>query len=275
MRWSYAWRAWCTAAALAACGAVPAVAEDTGGDALAIDAATHPAASMQPLDALASAQPSFDPLIGGTQAGQFLFYAGVDAWRYGASAYGGIQWAPGRLENEGFFLRLIASDGLERYETGSTRSTTQIFRASLTPGWKFKRGSFEAQLFAGPAVEVDMPSPDLPGARMRGTYYGARGGADFWWEPTPQLMLASSFSATTIANAYSARGAMGWRIVDGFWLGPEISASGDNFSQQYRIGAHITGFKTADVEWSAAAGYVQDSFNRSGVYGRLGLLLRR
>ncbi len=251
------------------------MADDIGGDALIIEAGTHPAASGQALDALASAQPSFDPLIGGTQAGQFLFYTGVDAWRYGATAYGGIQWAPGRLENEGFFLRLIASDGLERYETGSTRSTTQIFRASGLPGWKFKRGSFEVQLYAGPDFELDTPMYGSPAGRMHGTHFGARGGADFWWEPIPQMMLASSFSATTIANAYSARGAAGWRIADMFWLGPEISTSGDDYSQQYRVGMHLTGFKTAGLDWSAATGYVQDSFNRSGVYGRFGLSLRR
>ena len=124
-------------------------------------------------------------------------------------------------------------------------------------------------------MEIDTPSYGGPVTKMRGTHFGGRGGADFWWEPIPQLMLASSFSATTIANAYSARGAAGWRIADLFWLGPEISTSGDDYSQQYRVGMHLTGFKTAGLEWSAAAGYVQDSFNRSGVYGRLGVLLRR
>jgi hypothetical protein len=251
------------------------MAEDVGGDAVATEAAAQSAFLSQSLDAMASALPSFDPLTGGKQAGQFLFYTGVDAWRNGANAYGGIQWAPGKLENEGFFLRLIASDGLERYQTGSMRYTTQIFRASALPGWKFKRGSFEVQLYAGPDFELDTPMYRSPAGRMRGTHFGARAGADFWWEPTPQLMLASSFSATTIANAYSARGALGWRLFDRFWVGPEISTSGDTFSQQYRVGAHVTGFKTADIEWSAAAGYVQDSFHRSGVYGRLGVLMRR
>jgi hypothetical protein len=274
MRWLCAWRTWCMAAALAACGADLAVAEDTG-DAMAIEAANHPATSMQALDALASAQPSFDPLIGGTQAGQFLFYTGVDAWRYGATGYGGIQWAPGSLDKEGFILRLIASEGLERYDAASKRTTTEIFRAALMPGWKFKRGSFEVQVFAGPDLEIDIPRYGSPITRMSGTHFGARGGADFWWEPIPQMMLASSFSATTIANSYSARGTAGWRIADLFWLGPEISMSADDYSQQYRVGMHITGFKFAGLDWSAAAGYVQDSFHRSGVYGRLGVSLRR
>ena len=67
----------------------------------------------------------------------------------------------------------------------------------------------------------------------------------------------------------------GVRVLDQFWIGPEISASRDDFSQQYRIGAHLTGFKLAVFEWSAAAGYVTDSFHRSGIYGRIGVLTRQ
>ena len=58
-------------------------------------------------------------------------------------------------------------------------------------------------------------------------------------------------------------------MFDQFWAGPEISASSDAFSTQYRAGAHLTGFKLDALEWSAAVGYVTDSYHRSGVYGRI------
>jgi hypothetical protein len=64
-------------------------------------------------------------------------------------------------------------------------------------------------------------------------------------------------------------------VLDRFWAGPEISASGDAFSQQVRIGAHLTGFRLDALEWSAAVGYVTDSYHRSGVYGRIGVLTRQ
>lgn len=275
MRWSGAWRAWCATAAFLACAAGDTVAQGLDGDAIATEAAAEPTAAPQSLDAMASVLPTFDLLSGGNQPGQFLFYSGVDAWHYGATGYGGIQWAPSGLDKEGFILRLIASEGIERYDAVPTRITTQIFRAALLPGWKFKRGSFEVQLFAGPDFEIDTPSTSSVATNMRGTHYGARGGADFWWEPIPQFMLASSLSGTTIANSFSARGAAGWRVADLFWLGPEISMSGDDYSQQYRAGLHLTGFKLAGLDWTAAAGYVQDSFHRSGAYGRLGVSMRR
>lgn len=89
------------------------------------------------------------------------------------------------------------------------------------------------------------------------------------------MMVSASTSLTTIASGYSARAAAGWRMLDAFWIGPEISASADRFSTQYRIGAHLTGFRAAGFEWSLAAGYVQDSFQRNGIYGRIGVLARR
>jgi Cellulose biosynthesis protein BcsS len=82
-------------------------------------------------------------------------------------------------------------------------------------------------------------------------------------------------SASTNATSYSARAAAGWRVLDRYWAGPEISASSDAFSKQVRIGAHLTGFRFDALEWSVAAGYVTDSFHRSGVYGRIGVLTRQ
>ena len=89
------------------------------------------------------------------------------------------------------------------------------------------------------------------------------------------MMVAAAASATTIGSGYSARAATGWRLLDRFWIGPEVSASADEFSTQYRIGAHLTGFKTGPVEWSVGVGFVEDSFDRSGIYGRIGVLTRQ
>ena len=247
-----AWRVFGVAAALLA-----------GGDGRAM-------AQASTVDAAISSR-----LGGGAAPEHFLFFSGFDLWRFGYAGYAGAQWAPASLNNDGFVARLFVSNGVELYDTGTKRLRTEIFRSSLLPGWRFKRGNLEIKIFAGLDLENHRLVPDVINARLRGTHLGARVAADLWWEPIPDMMLASSLSATTIGSAYNARAAAGWRVMDSFWAGPEISASADEFSQQYRLGAHLTGFKTAEVEWSAAAGYVRDSFNRDGVYGRIGVLLRQ
>jgi opacity protein-like surface antigen len=219
--------------------------------------------------------PPADGLSGGTKVERVLLYAGFDIWRFGRTGYGGFYWAPDGLNNDGFITRLFVSRGIERYDTGSKRFETTITRAAPLAGWRFSQDKLEFKVFAGPELENRVLTPDVPTATLRGTHIGARVASELWWEPVPELMLTSAFSASTNAASHSARAAAGVRVLDQLWIGPEISASRDDLSQQYRIGAHLTGFKLAVFEWSAAAGYVTDSFHRSGIYGRIGVLTRQ
>jgi hypothetical protein len=214
-------------------------------------------------------------LSGGASPERFLFYSGFDLWNFGYAGYVGAQWAPRSLNSDGFVLSVFMSDGVERFDAATTRYRTAIFRAAILPGWRFKRGNLELKIFAGPDFERDVFSPVTLHARPYRDSIGARATADLWWEPTPKAMLSVSASMTTIAGGYSTRAAAGWRMLDAFWIGPEIAMSADRFSTQYRIGAQLTGFRTAAFEWSLAAGYVQDSFQRNGIYGRIGMLARR
>lgn len=248
---SGALRAGCVAAAVLACG------------------------SRALAQALEPDTPPSDGLSGGTKVERVLLYGGFDIWRFGRTGYGGFYWAPDGLNNDGFIARLLVSRSVERYDAGQKRFNTSIVRASPLAGWRFKHNDFEIKVFAGPELENRVLTPDVAAARFRGTQLGARVAAELWWEPMPELMLTSAFSASINATSHSARAAAGWRMFEQFWAGPEISASGDAFSQQVRIGAHLTGFRLAAFEWSAAAGYVQDSFHRSGVYGRIGVLTRQ
>jgi hypothetical protein len=225
--------------------------------------------------ALEPGTPPSDGLSGGTKVERVLLYGGFDIWRLGGAGYGGFYWAPDGLNNDGFIARLFVSRSIERYEAGQKRFDTNIVRAAPLAGWQFKQNDIELKVFAGPELENRVLTPDVSTAKFRGTHIGARAAAELWWEPMPEMMLTSAFSASTNATSHSARAAAGWRVFDQFWAGPEISASGDAFSQQYRVGAHLTGFRLAAFEWSAAAGYITDSFGRNGVYGRIGVLTRQ
>jgi hypothetical protein len=219
--------------------------------------------------------PPSDSLSGGTKVDRVLLYAGFDIWRYGRSAYGGFYWAPEGLNKDGFITRLFVSRSLERYDAGSKRFNTDIIRAAPLAGWRLSQGTLELKVFAGPELENRVLTPEVPAAEYRGMHVGARVASEFWWEPMPDMMLTSAFSASTNATSHSARAAAGGRVLDRFWAGPEISASSDAFSQQVRIGVHLTGFKLDALEWSVAVGYVADSYHRSGVYGRIGVLTRQ
>lgn len=219
--------------------------------------------------------PAESRLSGGASPEKFLYFSGFDLWRSGGSFYGGMQWAPRGLNEDGFTLKLLLASGTYRYISGATNIRGTGLLASIMPGWRIKRGDLEIKIFAGLDLQNHRLSPDDPGNSLRGNHAGLRVAADLWWEPTAALMLASSISGSTIGNSFGVRGAAGWRVMERFWAGPELETSGDEVYRQYRIGAHITSFKTANFEWSLGAGYVEDNSHRSGLYGRVGLLTRQ
>jgi hypothetical protein len=219
--------------------------------------------------------PPVDGVSGGNNPEQFLFYAGFDLWHGSAAGYSGMQWAANGLNQDGFLVRLFVAESAERYRTPTATSRTNIFRGTILPGARIKRGEFELKLFLGLDFENDNYSPENPGAKLRGPNGGLRIAAETWTEPVPELMLATSFYATTIGAGYGARAAAGVRVLDQFWAGPELSGSADEFSRQVRLGVHISGLKAADLELTAAAGYLFDSYHRSGIYARIGFQARQ
>ena len=88
-------------------------------------------------------------------------------------------------------------------------------------------------------------------------------------------MLAADASVSTIITNYSARVAFGWRAFDLFYLGPEAQAFACDGYDQVRAGVHLTGFHFADIEWSGAVGWSQDSDRRDSLYVRFGISARR
>jgi hypothetical protein len=202
-----------------------------------------------------------------------MYYGGIDASHWSFGAHAGVQWAPGTFNRDGFILRMIMSESIERYTTRLTNYDTQIGRAAILPGYMFRTGNLDIQLLAGFDIEADFFFANSRHYKSR-IKYGARGTADLWWEPTRLLMLQASLSGTTIDSGYSTRIAVGVRMFDWFWVGPEATLSNDYFSQQTKIGGHLTGLRTGPYEWSLAAGYVRDNFDRQGVYGRFGLMIR-
>ncbi|MDB5624503.1 MAG: hypothetical protein JWR73_305 [Tardiphaga sp.] len=212
-----------------------------------------------------------DWLSGGYSFDQVLYFGGIDMQRYGFSAYVGTAWspAPGR---DGFLLRLFASDGFDSFRTPKTTLYSHTLRAALTPGYRISRSGFELSAYAGVEILGRAALPFRKTTRVQSDF-GMRLSANFWWEPRDAVMLAANLSMTTIEASFFGRLATGVRIFN-VWTGPEISASSDIFSQQYRIGAHVTGMRSGPYEFSTAAGYAFDSFGRGGAYGRFGITLR-
>jgi hypothetical protein len=151
--------AFCVTTAVVLCGGASAFA-DTAVDEIAIDA------------------PAESHLSGGDAPEKFLYFSGFDLWRGGGSFYGGVQWAPRGLNEDGFTLKLLLAEGTYRYLAGTTNIRGTGLLASIMPGWRIKRGNFEASIFAGLDLQNHRLSPDDPANSLRGNHAGLRVGAD-------------------------------------------------------------------------------------------------
>jgi hypothetical protein len=215
---------------------------------------------------------------GAVDDARVILFSGIDLWFSGGFGHGGLIWSPGGLDRAGFTFKALISGGRYRYDAGSlggARVTGTELDGQLLPGWRFKRGTFEAKIFAGPEFSRNRLSPDDPGNKLRGDKVGLRISAELWNEPTPATMFAADASVSTIATSYSARAAVGWRVLDRFYAGPETQVYGGEGYRQLRFGVHVTGFKYGGAEWSAAAGWAIDTDRRSSPYLRLGVMTRR
>jgi hypothetical protein len=217
----------------------------------------------------------------GNRAGdpRFLLFSGTDLWGHGGFSHAGFNWSPNGVDNEGFTLKLVGGGGLYRYRSGAL-GDAQVFGQQLwgsaLPGWRFKRGAFIGTVYAGVDFQSHRLMPDDVSAGLRGSYIGLRTGIDLWYQPSAATMAAADVSVSTVGPGYFGRIAYGWRLLDLFYIGPEVAASANSDDyRQVRAGIHITAFKTRRFEWSAAAGWAADSDSRGGAYGRLGLLTRR
>jgi hypothetical protein len=211
----------------------------------------------------------------GAHVDHFLLFSGFDLWRNGGFLHGGMLWSPGGLSQEGFTLKLLIGGGQYRYQSGENEITGHQTLGSAMPGWRFKSDRLEVVAFVGADVQSHRLSPDDLGNKLRGLNDGLRAGMDLWFQPSDTMMLAGSLSWSSIGTSFWTRGAAGLRAFDWFWVGPEVAASGDTTYQQFRAGAHVTSFKTGDLEWSFGAGYVRDSDRRDGAYGRIWVLTRK
>jgi hypothetical protein len=207
-------------------------------------------------------------------ADQVLLFSGIDFWRSGGFVHGGMLWSPDGLASEGFTLKLLVGAGSYRFQSGMLQPTGQVALASVMPGWRFKGDGFEITAFAGLDVEEHSLPADSTDP-LRGLHFGMRAGVDVWYEPASAMMMAASLWFSSAGLDFWTRGAVGGRVFDWAWVGPEVTALGNPTYQQYRVGAHVTSFMTGALEWSSSVGYAYDSDGHAGPYARIGVLTRQ
>lgn len=213
---------------------------------------------------------------GGLDDRSFLLFTGTDIWRYGDFLYGGFLWSPKGLDRDGFTFKMLLDGGAYSYVSGALQQTvdgTKLSAAAL-PGWRFTRGALNVTVFAGPVVQDYRLTPNDPGSRLHGLYVGGETGLDIWYQPTANTMATFNGAVSSIGPTGFAREAVGVRVFDRAFVGPEIEQIWCADFEEIELGAHLTGLRFNSVEWSMASGFALTSDQRSGPYLRLGVNTR-
>jgi hypothetical protein len=210
---------------------------------------------------------------GGPSSPSFLLFTGTDLWRYGAFFYGGTVWSPDGIDSDGFTLKLLLDGGGYTYVSGDLHGDVDgaLLSAAAMPGWRFIRDGLTVSVFAGPVAQDYRLTPADPGSRLRGFYVGAQAATEVWYQPAANLMASVNGAIASIGPTGSVRVALGMRVLDSFFVGPETQMLWCGDFQQMELGAQVTGFRTQAFEWSAGAGWSMDSDQRTGPYLRLGV----
>ncbi len=212
---------------------------------------------------------------GGPDDPSFLLFTGTDIWRYGDFLYGGFLWSPKGLDADGFTFKMLLDGGAYNYVSGTQQTIdgTKLSAAAL-PGWRFTRGGLNVTVFAGPVVQDYRLTPNDPGSHLHGLYAGGETGVDIWYQPSPMTMAAFNGAIASIGPTGYVRAAIGVRVLNAGFVGPEIEQIWCGNFEELEFGAHLTGLRFNAVEWSVASGFALTSDQRSGPYVRLGVNTR-
>jgi hypothetical protein len=177
------------------------------------------------------------------------------------------------LNESGLRLRVGGSIGSFSYAALTPPPARQIDgrlqSANLMLGYEHVSRSMKIAAFGGLDVRHTQITPnDLNNASV-GTKAGFRAGLDIYMQPTDYSMASATFTFSTINAAYYGRLKAGLAISPGVYVGPEFLVIGDDSSNQWRVGAHVTGFKLGAMQFGLSGGYMSQKDLGNGFYGIL------
>ncbi|MDP4023015.1 cellulose biosynthesis protein BcsS [Methylobacterium sp. NEAU 140] len=176
------------------------------------------------------------------------------------------------LNTSGVRLRVDGLLGSYRAERpGAPRSIGEQADLAGMIGYALVGDSSVLSGFVGLNVRRDETSHFDPSVSAARTEVGVKTALDFYARPTALTMVHATGSYATTFNAYYGRLRFGFASFAGGYLGPELTALGDDNYRQWRAGAHLSGMQFGALQFGVSAGYVHDHVRKGGVYTTLDL----
>jgi Cellulose biosynthesis protein BcsS len=184
----------------------------------------------------------------------------------------------GPLDASGFRLMGKVGTGFEPRQSvaiSGTRTTSDVMtpEAMAVAGYEWKLGTTYFGLYGGAEIDARLATKSL--AINRPIRLGPRLQLDIWSNPTPGTLVHYSGNLGGATFHVWSRLALGWRVFDLAFLGPEAEIYREKDYAKTRIGIHLTALKLFGTEMRLSGGWQRSGKTERGAYATLGLLWKR
>jgi hypothetical protein len=202
-----------------------------------------------------------------------MAFSGTDASKYSVSAWVGALIAPrGDLDTSGLRIVIAGEGGAYKYRDNGGFIRGVNTGGQVLVGHAAEGDNYSIKLLIGVNASNHMLSAVDLGNSVQGTQFGAKVRGDAWINPTAQTMVYGEAEYSTAFRTYQAALKFGYDVTNtSVFVGPEVAALGDERSNQWRVGAHLTQLKLGRVEVDVSGGYAKDSSVGASAYGSIGL----
>ena len=228
-------------------------------------------AVSRPLAAYAQASAVPPELQDDENPGNVLMFSSVDVARRSFGAWaGGLISLSQDLDTSGPRVMILGGGGRYKYDTSDAPVRGTYAFGDVLAGYGFEGDSYSINLMAGVNAVNHMLSRFDPDNSVQGTEAGLKVYANMYLSPTQRTFLFSEVDYSTAFDTFSASQRFGYDLFGNeIFVGPEASYFRDERSDDWRVGAHISGIKLGTLQVDLSAGYSDNSLLGSGAYGRL------
>lgn len=199
-------------------------------------------------------------------------YVGVDAsTNNGLAGYAGVVYAPGGTDKSGIRLSAFGLYGKYKYTSDDATPTTfdgRFASGDFLVGYSKVWETASLTFSAGINVQNQYVTPADPNNSVQGTRAGLKIQSDFWSNPTERTLVMGIASFSTAFNTYYSIGRFGYDFFGKeIFIGPEVTALGNERTDQQRLGLHITGIPiTSKVKLTLSGGWQRETNERDAGY---------
>ena len=201
-------------------------------------------------------------------------YFGVDWTSHRSLAgYIGVLYAPGGMDKSGLRLAAFGLLGNYRYVGGDG----DLFRGKFASvdglvGWSHVFGNGAVTLSIGANYQDHRVRPFDLNNTVLGSKTGFKVQGDLWVNPTERTLVYMLGSYSTAFDTYYAVGRLGYDVIgSGVFFGPEIGGLGNDRTDQFRIGSHLTGVAVGAAKLGVSGGWMRERGEGGGWYATANL----